>query len=57
MGRCHGIQGGAEQIQLNVIGERILGLPPEPRVDKDVAFKDIPPPKPTADSRRRRRYA
>jgi alkylation response protein AidB-like acyl-CoA dehydrogenase len=39
---CHGIQGGAEQIQLNVIGERILGLPPEPRLDKDVAFKDIP---------------
>ncbi|MDH3753248.1 MAG: acyl-CoA dehydrogenase family protein [Acidimicrobiia bacterium] len=38
---CHGIQGGAEQIQMNLIGERILGLPKEPQIDRDVPFKDL----------------
>jgi acyl-CoA dehydrogenase len=36
------IAGGSDEIMHNILAERVLRLPPEMRLDKNVSFKDIP---------------
>ena len=36
------IAGGTDEVLRNIIAERVLGMPPDIRVDKNVAFSDLP---------------